>query len=588
MVTVNANDSGSYSRHWGTDRHILDHDALRIWYALYPYQRTAFHWAAGGFGETLTATQTVARALREQCNIHFESFFLAIHQGKGNFLCFSGPHTISEEDIRQIFRREKFLQFQNLASPRERLSRTHEDDDYQDTNDGRYVDDQWAPQPKRRKRTRRPGAARGNVDDDVAPIVVSSRRAIEIGDSEAVRQYYEQCFKCLQQTACKIIAKYIIKLIAPKKQANNPYTRGDATAPAWWPKPWGTGEKDKVRHVEPDHQWKKERIYLLTHIIKLVVDPEKQPPEMRRLGINVAKLETVAMESLSSFFEDPSKPKNEQKKYILKELFKLAKMEEKYLRNEIDGTTQVFVPADDMLMNYYFDEDDKEEDEGDIGELKAERARTDSLASSGPSPGNAMLASLPPPSTNALTAELQATSFLHNSAAVRNHQYGAPAMIPSDLAPEQYAFSNAAGGLATTMAGPTPPPLQPHTTAAALQLHQLLGSPLHHQHQQPHHDSANRRSPLFAAPTTEFSASPTTALYHNSPWETQSSPAQDTPSTTAASSNTSSSNTSSSNTLNDNPVISSTSSSSSTPSSRACFESGGNMQQLQAQPVQQR
>jgi hypothetical protein len=67
----------------------------------------------------------------------------------------------------------------------------------------------------------------------------------------------------------------------------------------------------------------------------LVVDPEKQPPEMRRLGINVAKLETVAMESLSSFFEDPSKPKNEQKKYILKELFKLAKMEEKYLRNEI-------------------------------------------------------------------------------------------------------------------------------------------------------------------------------------------------------------------------------------------------------------
>jgi hypothetical protein len=95
------------------------------------------------------------------------------------------------------------------------------------------------------------------VDDDVAPIVVSSRRAIEIGDSEAVRQYYEQCFKCLQQTACKIIAKYIIKLIAPKKQANNPYTRGDATAPAWWPKPWGTGEKDKVRHVEPDHQWKK-------------------------------------------------------------------------------------------------------------------------------------------------------------------------------------------------------------------------------------------------------------------------------------------------------------------------------------------
>lgn len=80
-----------------------------------------------------------------------------------------------------------------------------------------------------------------------------------------------------------------------------------------------------------------ERIYLLTHILKMVTDYEKQPPEWQKLGISVAKLESVAMESLSSFFDDTSKPKNARKKPILKELFKVAKMEEKYLRNEIGG-----------------------------------------------------------------------------------------------------------------------------------------------------------------------------------------------------------------------------------------------------------
>lgn len=141
--------------------------------------------------------------------------------------------------------------------------RPHEDDHYQDTIGGAFlghgaadVDDQWAPQPKRRKRSRRSRAVGRDLDDDVPPVISSSRKAIEIGNSEAVREFYAQRLKCIQQTACKIMAKAIIKLIAPKKQAINPYTKGDGMAPAWWPRPWGPGEKDKVRHVEPDHQWK--------------------------------------------------------------------------------------------------------------------------------------------------------------------------------------------------------------------------------------------------------------------------------------------------------------------------------------------
>lgn len=93
-------------------------------------------------------------------------------------------------------------------------------------------------------------------------VTTTARRAIVIGNEEQVRNYYHNRFTVVQQTACKIIGKAFVKVIAPKKQANNPYTGGDATVPDWWPKPWGPGEKDKVRHTEPDHQWKK-GLYLM-------------------------------------------------------------------------------------------------------------------------------------------------------------------------------------------------------------------------------------------------------------------------------------------------------------------------------------
>ncbi len=73
--------------------------------------------------------QTVARALRESCNIPFESFFLATHLGNGKFAYFSGPRPISEDNIRIIFRRDKFLQIQNRPSSSkfEALVRVHVD-----------------------------------------------------------------------------------------------------------------------------------------------------------------------------------------------------------------------------------------------------------------------------------------------------------------------------------------------------------------------------------------------------------------------------------------------------------------------------
>lgn len=74
----------------------------------------------------------------------------------------------------------------------------------------------------------------------------------------------------------------------------------------------------------------------MKHILRLVINPATQPPSFQRLeGLNVAKLEAAAMESLSAFFEDRNKPTNAKKRPILKELFRVAKMEEKYKRNEI-------------------------------------------------------------------------------------------------------------------------------------------------------------------------------------------------------------------------------------------------------------
>ena len=109
------------------------------------------------------------------------------------------------------------------------------------------------PQPRGRKRPRSPTS---DVDNDPAPVFTTSKRGLEIGDSEAVWDFYAQRFQCIQQVACRAIAKDIIKEIAPKKQATNPYIKGDSAAPSWWPKPWGRGPKDKVRHREPDHQLK--------------------------------------------------------------------------------------------------------------------------------------------------------------------------------------------------------------------------------------------------------------------------------------------------------------------------------------------
>ncbi|GAA6014724.1 hypothetical protein JCM11491_001953 [Sporobolomyces phaffii] len=59
----------------------------------------------------------------------------------------------------------------------------------------------------------------------------------------------------------KIVCRSWIKVIEPHKQTKFQYQKGDETKPAWWPA--------GIRHKEPDHLGKHERIALLLHLLRL-------------------------------------------------------------------------------------------------------------------------------------------------------------------------------------------------------------------------------------------------------------------------------------------------------------------------------
>lgn len=213
---------------------------------------------------------------------------------------------------------------------------------------------------KTRKRQRASGARRQvDYDDDTLHIpTVASTRAIELTDEDELWNFYEQRFKNCQQTACKLIAKAWIKAVEPKKQSTHPYTGSDEKAPDWWPQPWGPGKDDRVRHKEPDHLYKRERLHLLNHILRMIVKPnDQQPPNVRKLNLDVHKLEEVTNEALSAFFTDKDNLSNAQKRPYLREIFKVAYQEERHRAGKL-GTSRVFVKSDDRLDGYMSDRDE--------------------------------------------------------------------------------------------------------------------------------------------------------------------------------------------------------------------------------------
>lgn len=85
------------------------------------------------------------------------------------------------------------------------------------------------------------------------------QKGIHISNNQETVDQLSDCFKELRQQACKSIAKAWVKAVEPKKQTAYPYRNGDRSKPPWWPK--------GVRHKEPDHLKKSERISLMLSIV---------------------------------------------------------------------------------------------------------------------------------------------------------------------------------------------------------------------------------------------------------------------------------------------------------------------------------
>lgn len=128
-----------------------------------------------------------------------------------------------------------------------------------------------------------------------------------------VDEYYTTRFSALQQATCKLVVKAWIKVIEPKKQMKFPYNKGEDLKPAWWP--------EGVRHREPDHLSKTERLTLLASIVRSPL-------------ISVARLELSTAEA-AAFISRP-------RLAILREVYLVAKEEEKR-RKEGDESSEMLV-----------------------------------------------------------------------------------------------------------------------------------------------------------------------------------------------------------------------------------------------------
>lgn len=174
---------------------------------------------------------------------------------------------------------------------------------------------------------------------------------LRINETQKITNYYEGALEHFQQLNCRTLAKAFIKFIEPHKQVRHPYNGGkpspgsapgstgdpEKTKPEWWP--------PGVMHKEPDHLRKEcmflrivsdsyictnlslpDRIQLLLHIIRKLGDH----------GITADKLKEVAGDTKRNL-------KHPSHLEIIFEILRVRKVEERYERGEVDGSTLVEV-----------------------------------------------------------------------------------------------------------------------------------------------------------------------------------------------------------------------------------------------------
>ncbi|KAL8329474.1 hypothetical protein RB597_004964 [Gaeumannomyces tritici] len=350
---------------------------------------------------------TIGAALRERCKIPAEKYFVAAILDNGRLVYYGGPDEWHKTEMASFFDPRQFEMaakrhypaglalddvdqgFDDPYRPGEYTSRSrpfarrpgaHSANPFGSLSHGYGEDDSiGSGQMKARKRARNHLHREGDAEEEApAP---KPHKEILAGDSQQIWDFCDTRFKNLQQTACKLVAKAWIKLVEPKKQSTHPYTGSDEKAPGWWPKPWGPNKDEKVRHKEPDHLYKKERVHLLNHILSIIVEPiHKQHPDIQKLQLNVTKLEEATNEALSAFFMDKDNLGNAKKKPYLKEIFKVAKAQERFKNGEVDDNYTVWVMADDK-----FPDDWQSGDEHTTASVKQEEAQRQPGQTTGPS-----------------------------------------------------------------------------------------------------------------------------------------------------------------------------------------------------------
>ncbi|GMG55524.1 unnamed protein product [Ambrosiozyma monospora] len=146
-------------------------------------------------------------------------------------------------------------------------------------------------------------------------------KTLDLSVEQDVSNYLYSCFEEFQQTACKDVAKRWISTCEPNKQSLHPYKNGERSKPEWWPR--------NVRHKEPDHLKKEERVPLLIAI-------------MRSFKNDEAKYKTMLCDARSSKIigRNDDKARKIRLRLILKEMFKVVSMEPERRGNR---TTQVSV-----------------------------------------------------------------------------------------------------------------------------------------------------------------------------------------------------------------------------------------------------
>ncbi|KAI8964118.1 hypothetical protein F5Y11DRAFT_364433 [Daldinia sp. FL1419] len=478
----------------------------------------------------------IDKALREYCNISAE-FYVVIPVIEGKPHIFTAPNipgiNISQFlDVKALSRELQRVQSAtNPAYTEPEFGFEPDINRYPMDPSRRWTQERRYGQPmslasfeddgnyKARKRPRASMVRREpeNYDDEPTAASVPSKRGLTIRDDKAVWSFYEERFKTIQQSACKLIAKAWVKAVEPKKQSTHPYTGADEKAPDWWPKPWGPNKEHRVRHKEPDHLYKRgkaasdrrenenigytdqdllERVHLLNHILRMVVEPNhNQHPSIQKLYLNVSKLEEVTNEALSSFFTDKDNPSNLAKRPYLKEIFKVAHLEERYKDGQVDGSTVIYVmPNDRVSQGYVSDTEDVTP-----GRDEGEHNPTPNSSSSSPQRANMphTLMAQPHSTEQSPTTQISNDTFV-GEMPVRGTQYSQPVMS-TEIGPDRQTFVEAPSM-------PSQAPLHPSTN---LGLHDMYTSP---------HDSS-RRSSMFTTPS-EYTSPATPTMYQQ--WQTGS------------------------------------------------------------------